>query len=381
MGPLEGIKVVELAGLGPAPMCAMLLAEMGATVIRIERKAPVQNEGNPRPRKFDLLLRGRPAIAMDLKQPAAIACVLDMAAQADALIEGFRPGVMERLGLGPGICLARNPRLVYGRMTAWGQDGPLSQAAARDINAIALSGALHAIGRRGQPPSIPLSLVGDFGGGALYLMQGVLAAIISAQRTGRGQVVDAAMLDGAASLMTNFYGRHASGAWGSERGSNITDSGAWFYDVYECADHKWLAVGALEASSQQQLLAVLELDAASVGSAVDRGNWPRARTILAARFRTRARDAWCARFEACDACVAPVLDFDEAPQHAHPGARGTFVEVEGIPQPGPAPRFSATPTRIPMPPQEITAANTARALSKWFDPEGIARLRSNGVID
>ncbi len=362
-------------------MCAMLLAEMGATVIRIERKAPVRNAVNPRPLKFDLLLRGRPAIALDLKQPAAIACVLDMMTQADALIEGFRPGVMERLGLGPQHCFARNPRLVYGRMTAWGQDGPLSQTAARDINAIALSGALHAIGRRGQPPSIPLSLVGDFGGGALYLVQGVLAAIISAERTGRGQVVDAAMVDGAASLMTNFYGRRASGAWSTERGSNITDSGAWFYDVYACSDGKWLAVGALDAGSQQQLLEVLELDSASVGSPMDLDNWPRARAVLAGRMRTRTRDAWCALFEGRDACVAPVLDFDEAPRHAHLKARGTFVEVDGIPQPAPAPRFSGTPTSIPMAPQEITGANTARALSAWFDEARIDELRRSGVID
>jgi crotonobetainyl-CoA:carnitine CoA-transferase CaiB-like acyl-CoA transferase len=381
MGPLEGIKIVEFAGLGPAPMCAMLLAEMGANVIRIERKLKAENAANPRPLRYDLLLRGRRAVPLDLKHEGAIACVMDMVAQAHALIEGFRPGVMERLGLGPQPCLARNPALVYGRMTAWGQDGPLAQSPARDLNAVALSGALHAIGRRGQAPAIPLSLVGDFGGGALYLSQGILAGIISAQRTGRGQVIDAAMVDGAASLMTNFYGRWASGSWRAERGTNITDSGAYFYDVYECADGGWLAVAALDAASHAELLDVLGLEAGPVGPQSDRASWDKSRSLLAARFRTRPRDAWCAAFEGREACVAPVLDFHEAPRHPHLQSRRTFVDIAGIPQPAPAPRFSDTPTRIPMPPQELNPANSDAALAEWFSEERIAMLRQRGVID
>ena len=367
-GPLAGMKIVEMAGIGPGPMAAMLLADLGATVLRIERPEPA-DLGVPRPLRFNLLLRSRSSVALDLKHPQARELVLDLVAQADAVIEGFRPGVMERLGLGPDACLARNPKLVYGRITGWGQDGPLAAGAGHDINYIALSGVLHAIGRRGHAPTPPLALVGDFGGGAMYLVMGVLAALLHARAEGEGQVVDAAIVDGAASLATAFHGMAAASGWG-ERGTNILDGGAPHYDCYECSDGKWISIGPIEARFHAQLVRVLGLDAASIGRPNDKAQWPAARAAFERAFRARTRDAWCGLLEGTDCCFAPVLSFDEAPRHSHLRARGTFVEVDGVVQPAPAPRFSATPTARPTAPE---APCGGEALKGWLDSAQIAR--------
>src|SRR5215469_11973874 len=342
MGPLAGTKVIEFAGIGPCPM--------GATVLRIDRIAD-SDLGLPLPAKFETLKRSRHILRLDLKRPEAVALTLRLIEQADALIEGFRPKVMERLGLGPDICLARNPRLVFGRVTGWGQDGPLSHAAGHDLIYIALTGALHAIGRACGPPTPPLNLVGDFGGGALYLVVGVLAAIIEARQSGKGQVVDAAMVDGASSLMSSIYGGKASGRLSGPRGTNITDSGAYFYEVYECADGKYVSVAAIEAKFHAELLRLLEIDPSTMPPQMDRSRWPEAKRRLAERFRTRTRDEWGALLEGTDACFAPVLSMEEAPHHPHNQARDVFTELEGVSQPAPAPRFSRTPLAQPTPPE------------------------------
>lgn len=374
MGPLNGVKIIELAGIGPGPMAAMQLADMGATVLRIERLEPA-DLGIKRALKFNLLLRNRKAIALDLKDPESIRLVLDLVATADALIEGFRPGVTERLGLGPDVCLARNPKLVYGRMTGWGQTGPLAAAAGHDINYISLTGALHAIGRKGQPPSVPLALAGDFGGGAMFLAMGILAGILHARATGQGQVVDAAIVDGAASLATAFYGLSASGDWSSERGTNILDSGAPFYDVYECQDGQWISIGPIEARFHGDLLRRLEIDPAEIGSQFDRQAWEQAKQVFARVFRTRTRDAWCALLEGTDVCFAPVLSFAEAPHHPHLKARQTLIAVDGVVQPAPTPRFSHTPSARPTPPEAPGAAD--EVLAGWLSPAQRAAWRES----
>ena len=364
MGPLQGIKIVELAGIGPGPMACMLLADLGATVVRIDRTEPVEL-GVQRPARYNLLLRNRRLMSLDLKQPAAVAQVLELVESADVLIEGFRPGVAERLGLGPEACLARNPRLVYGRITGWGQTGPLAQAAGHDLNYVALTGIINAIGRKDQAPAIPLALTGDMGGGALYLVMGVLAALLERGRSGQGQVVDAAIVDGAASLATVFYGLYAAGQWEDRRGSNVLDSGAPFYDVYECSDGQWISVGPVELRFYAQLLAALELDPAELGAQYARSAWPEAKMRIAQRFRQRTRQAWCERLEGTDVCFAPVLSFGEAPEHPHLKARGTFVSVDGIAQPAPAPRFSRTVPDMPTPPQEAPDTDIASLLAAW----------------
>jgi alpha-methylacyl-CoA racemase len=379
MGPLAGVKVVELAGIGPGPMCAMLLADLGATVLRIDRREPVEL-GIRRPLEFNLLLRNRLSVALDLKRPEDVALVLRLTDRADALIEGFRPGVTERLGLGPEACIARNPRLVYGRMTGWGQQGPLAHAAGHDINYIALTGALHATGRAGQPPSVPLNLLGDYAGGSLYLAFGLLAGIIEARGSGRGQVVDAAIVDGTAHLLTSFHGLLAMGAFREERGTNIVDSGAYFYDVYECADGGWVSVGPIEGRFHDALLAALGIDPAEIGAQMNPEAWPRGKALLAARFRTRTRAQWCELLEGTDACFAPVLSLSEAPQHPHMRARGTYVEVGGVTQPAAAPRFSRTPAATPVPPRPTTPANAAAALAGWLDAAEIAQLQAAGTL-
>jgi alpha-methylacyl-CoA racemase len=335
MGPLAGMKVVEFAGIGPGPMCCMLLADLGATVLRIDRPKP-SGLGLNKPPQFDLLLRGRKSIKLDLKSATGVERALTLVARADALVEGFRPGVMERLGLGPAVCLARNARLVYGRMTGWGQTGPLAQSAGHDLNYIAVAGALHAFGRRGALPSPPLNLVGDFGG-ALYLALGILAAILEARASGQGQVVDAAMVEAASHMMTMFHGLRASGDWSLERGVNVIDTGAFFYDCFECADGKLVSVAAIEPKFFRQLLKRLELDPTTVPAQADKQHAREARAMLAQRFRTRSRDAWCEVFAGSDACVAPVLTMDEAQHHPHLRAREAFVEIAGIPQPAPDP--------------------------------------------
>jgi alpha-methylacyl-CoA racemase len=380
MGPLAGTKVIEFAGIGPAPMAAMMLAEMGAEVLRIDRVAD-SGLGIPLEPKFDLLKRSRRSIRLDLKRREAVALALSLIERSDALIEGFRPKVMERLGLGPDICLARNPRLVFGRVTGWGQAGPLAQAAGHDLNYIALSGALHAIGRAGAPPTPPLNLVGDFGGGALYLITGVLAAMLEARRSGNGQIVDVAMVDGAASLMTSVYGAKAAGWMDGGRGGNVTDSGAHFYDVYECADGRYISVAAIEAKFHAELLRLLEIDPASMPEQMDRARWPEAKRRLAERFRKRTRDEWCALLEGSDACFAPVLSMDEAPQHPHNRFRSTFVAIDGVAQPAPAPRFSRTPLAPPRAPEPEDPSALDVVLAEWgIGRAEVAAARSNGVL-
>jgi alpha-methylacyl-CoA racemase len=380
MGPLAGIKVIEFAGIGPAPMAAMMLAEMGAEVLRIDRVAD-SGLGIPLEPKFDLLKRSRRSVRLDLKRREAVALALCLIERSDALIEGFRPNVMERLGLGPDICLARNPRLVFGRVTGWGQAGPLAQAAGHDLNYIALSGALHAIGRAGAPPTPPLNLVGDFGGGALYLVTGVLAAMLEARRSGNGQVVDVAMVDGAASLMTSIYGAKAAGWMDGGRGGNVTDSGAYFYDVYECADGRYVSVAAIEAKFHAELLRLLEIDPASMPEQMDRARWPEAKRRLAERFRARTRDEWCALLEGSDACFAPVLSMDEAPQHPHNRCRSTFVAIDGVAQPAPAPRFSRTPLAPPRAPEPEDPSALDVMLAEWgIGSAEVKAARSNGVL-
>ena len=366
MGPLKGFRIVEMGGIGPGPMCAMLLADMGADVVRIERPGG-DALGLKTPARYNLLLRGRPRVALDLKRPADFDMALALIDQADALTEGFRPGAMERLGLGPDVCLARNPRLVYGRMTGWGQDGPLAHAAGHDLDYIALTGALAAIGRAGEPPAPPLNLVGDFGGGALYLAFGIVCALLEARGSGQGQVVDAAMVDGAASLMTMFYGLAAAGALSPKRGDNVLDSGAPYYEVYCCADGNWLAVAAIEMPFRLALFRLLGLDEADAVASEDRAEWPRVKALIAGRIGERSRDEWSAVFEGSDACTAPVLTLAEAPQHPHNRARATFVEIGGIVQPAPAPRFSRTQPVTPSPPAE-SITDAIDILRAWRSP-------------
>jgi alpha-methylacyl-CoA racemase len=375
-GPLRGVRIIEFAGAGPGPMAAMLLADLGATVLRIERREPVEL-GLQRPRQYDLLLRNRSSIALDLKDSRAVSMALKLIGKADALIEGFRPGVMERLGLGPDICLEHNPRLVYGRITGWGQTGPLAQTAGHDLGYIAITGVLHAIGRRDAAPAVPLNLIGDYAGGGLYLVMGLLAALLEARSSGHGQVVDAAIVDGTASLATTFFGMQAAGMLKPERGTNLTDSGSHFYDVYECADGAWISVGPIETRFYRLLLQELGIEPAELGEQLDAASWPRAKAVLAAKFRTRTRDEWSRIFAKSDACVAPVLRWDEAPQHPHLAARGTFVTIDGIPQPAPAPRFSRTPPHDPYPP---SAPGEGNGLAEWSSPDEIAAWRASGVV-
>lgn len=325
-------------------------------------------------------MRNRKSIRVDLKKPAAVALVLDLVERADALIEGFRPGVMERLGLGPDVCLQRQPRLVYGRMTGWGQEGPLANAAGHDLNYIALSGALASFGRRGGPPTPPLNLVADFGGGALYLAFGVLAAIIEAKSSGRGQVVDAAMVDGVTSLMTSIYGAYAGGLHNLERGTNITDAGAYFYDVYQCADGEWISIATIEGRFHDELLRRLDIDPSEIGDRFERANWPKARAMLAERFKRRTRAQWCALLESTDACFAPVLSLAEAPEHPQMRVRGTFIEIDGVVQPGIAPRFSRTQPAPPTSPEQTMNTAPETALEGWLDQSAIASLRSAGTL-
>jgi alpha-methylacyl-CoA racemase len=375
MGPLKGVKVIELAGIGPGPMCAMLLADLGATVLRIDRPGATDLNLN-RPLKYNLLLRSRETLAVDLKNPAGRDLVLRLIEKSDVLTEGFRPGVTERLGLGPDDCFKRNRKLVYGRMTGWGQDGPLSQAAGHDLNYIALTGALHAIGPQDAAPVPPLNLVADFGGGALYLAFGIVAALLEARQSGQGQVVDATMVDGVASLMTAFTGMLAAGITDTRRGANVLDGGAYFYQVYECADGEHISLAPIEPKFHAELLQRLGLDPADYEQ-TDRAGWPSARDQLAAVFRTKTRAEWCALLEGTDVCFAPVLSLPEAVAHPHNTARGTFVDVAGVMQSAPAPRFSRTVPEKPTPPRP---PNADAALAGWLDEKEIARLRAEGTI-
>ncbi len=378
MGPLQGIKVIELAGIGPGPFCAMLLADLGADVIRIDRITP-EDLGIDRGRKFNVLNRGRRSLAVDLKSADGVETILKLVEQADALIEGFRPGVTERLGLGPQDCMARNPKLVYGRMTGWGQHGPMAHAAGHDINYIALTGALHAIGPK-QAPSPPLNLVGDFGGGGMYLAFGLCAALLETRESGQGQVVDAAMTEGAASLMAAIYGIHGSGGWADERESNFLDGGAYYYGVYETSDGKFVSVGSIEGKFHEELLEKTGLTEAPTADRNDREAWADKRARLAAVIKTKTRDEWDEIMSGSDVCYAPVLDLSEAPHHPHNAARQSFVEVEGVMQPAPAPRFSRTPGAVARPPAS-PGEHTDDVLVDWgFDTDDIEKLRSIGAV-
>ena len=377
-GPLSGIKIIELAGIGPSPYACMLLADAGADILRFERTSGAMvPEGMP---NWDLLNRSRRSVGIDLKNPDAVSLLLELVAAADVVIEGFRPGVAERLGVGPEACLAANPAVVYGRMTGWGQDGVLADRAGHDINYIAISGALWPMGRSGDIPVPPLNLVGDFGGGGMMLAFGVTSALLSARTTGVGQVVDAAMTDGSASLMTMVHAFKTAGLWEEERGANMLDTGAHFYEVYETKDAKFMSVGAIERKFYAELMAGLGLDPTDFPDQMDRSGWADMKRVFAERFATKTRDEWTAIFEGVDACTLPVLSPFEAPDHPHNVARGTFVEVAGVVQPGPAPRFSATPSEISKPPSNA-GADTDEALASWGVPaDRIAELRAVGAV-
>ncbi|MCY4311162.1 MAG: CaiB/BaiF CoA-transferase family protein [Rhodospirillaceae bacterium] len=378
-GPLEGLRVVELAGIGPGPMACMMLADMGADIIKVDRLTD-PGLGIALPPKYQVLHRSRPSVAVDLKSPDGLRAVKRLVGEADVLIEGFRPGVTERMGLGPDDCFTINPKLIYGRMTGWGQDGPMATAAGHDMNYIALTGALHAIGPKGGAPVPPLNLVGDFGGGTLYLVVGVLAALLEVQKSGRGQVIDAAMVDGAASLMTTFFGLKAAGMWRDERGANLLDGGAHFYAVYETSDGKYVSIASIEAKFYTELLEKTGLASANLPSQMNPKNWPVIKEKLAAVFKTKTRDEWCALMEGTDICFAPVLTLEEAPEHPHMSARGAYVDVDGVIQPGPAPRFSRTPSGVQRPPS-VPGADTEEGLIAWgFSSDEIANLRAKKAI-
>jgi alpha-methylacyl-CoA racemase len=377
-GPLAGLKVVELAGIGPGPFACMLLADLGADVIKIDRQAD-PGLGVPRGYEYDLASRSRPSVAVDLKNPEGVEIVLRLVEQADVLVEPFRPGVTEKLGLGPDDCLARNPRLVYARMTGFGGTGTLAKAAGHDINYIALTGALHAIGGPDKPTP-PLNLIGDYGGGALYLAFGVMAAVYEAQRSGQGQVVDVGMVDGAVSLMIPVYGLHASGYFTDQRASNILDGGAPFYDAFECADGKFVSIGSIEKKFYVLLLEKLGLAGADLPDQMDRSRWPELKARFSEVIKQKTRDEWVAIMEGTDVCFAPVMSMEEAHTHPHNVARGNFETVAGVTQPGPAPRFSRTPGRIHSPPSQ-PGAETDSALGAWGIPaEEVSRLQAAGAI-
>jgi alpha-methylacyl-CoA racemase len=377
MGPLSGVKVIELAGIGPGPFAAMVLSDMGADVIRVDRSVAAKG-GDPDDPPRDILTRGRRSVALDLKHPDGVETLLKLVDSADVLVEGFRPGVTERLGFGPDVCLARNPRLIYGRMTGWGQDGPYAQAAGHDINYISLAGALHPMGRAGEPPPVPLNLVGDFGGGGMLLAFGIACALVEAKTSGEGQVVDAAMVDGSALLMTFIHGLKAMGLWSTERGTNLLDSGAPFYDVYECADGQWVSVGSIEPQFYAELVRLSGMEHEPHQMARD--DWPGMRDELTRVFKAKTREEWCALMEASDVCFAPVLSMDEAPHHPHNVARDTFVEVAGVQNPNAAPRFSRTPGGIQGPPAHA-GQHTDDVLGEiGLSADDIDALRESGAV-
>ncbi len=379
MGPLAGVKIIEIAGIGPGPFCAMMLADMGADVIRVDRAGHVRG-GDISVPPADVMNRGRRSIGVDLKSPEGVEAVMRMVDSADGLIEGFRPGVAERLGIGPDECLARNPTLAYGRMTGWGQDGPYAHTAGHDINYIALAGALEPMGRQGEAPVPPLNLVGDFGGGGMMLAYGMVCAILEARSSGHGQVVDAAMVDGAAALMTFFHGFRAMGIWSDERGTNLLDTGAYFYDVYETSDGKYVSIGSIEPQFYAELRAKLQLDDPEWDAQMSRSEWPALKEKLGAIFLTRSRDEWCELIEGSDVCFAPVLTMAEAPEHPHNKARGTFTEVAGVVQPRPAPRFSRTDSSIQRPPPHAGQHTDEVLADCGFDEHEVAEMRESGAV-
>ena len=380
MGPLQGVRVIELQGIGPGPFCGMMLSDMGAEVIRIDRAGNVSGIDLDNP-PVDVLARGRSSIGVDLKNPEGVEVVLRLIETADALIEGFRPGVMERLGLGPEECLARNPRLVFGRMTGWGQEGPYAMAAGHDINYIALAGALEPIGRHGEAPVPPLNLVGDFGGGGMLLAFGVVCAVVEAQRSGQGQVVDAAMVDGAASLMAMFHSMRALGVWNDERGTNLLDTGSHFYDVYECADGRYISIGSIEPQFYSELLRLTGLDQEEdFASQMVRTSWPDLKERITAVFMTKTRDEWCEIMDATDVCFAPVLSLDEVSDHPHNAARNAFLEIDGIVQPAPAPRFSRTEADTPRGSRAPGEDSRQVLLEAGYNETDIESLLASGAV-
>ncbi|MFK7863862.1 MAG: CaiB/BaiF CoA transferase family protein [Pseudohongiellaceae bacterium] len=375
MGPLAGIRIIEMAGIGPGPFCAMMLSDMGAEVIRIDR---LSHKGSGH--EANVLNRGRKSIALDLKNPASVETVLKLIDKADGLIEGFRPGVMERLGLGPEVCAERNPGLVYGRMTGWGQTGPLAQSAGHDINYISIGGALGAMGYSDRPPAPPLNLVGDFGGGAMYLLTGMLAALIEKGKSGKGQVVDAAMTDGTASLLSPFYGLMAMNMWTTDRFSNKLDGGAHYYGSYECSDGKYISIGSIEPQFYALLLQKCDISDPEFDAQQDQSQWPKLREKLTVLFKSKPQAAWCELMEGTDVCFAPVLDLAEAPNHPHNKARQTFTEVNGVTQPAPAPRFSRTQGEIQSP-AAIAGEHSENILESWgFSQAEINDLKSAHAI-
>lgn len=379
MGPLAGVKIIEIAGIGPGPFCAMMLADMGADVIRVDRAGYVRG-GDPAAPPADVMNRGRRSIGVDLKSPGGAETVLRLTESADGLIEGFRPGVAERLGIGPADCFARNPKLAYGRMTGWGQEGPYSRVAGHDINYISLAGALEPIGRQGEVPVPPLNLVGDFGGGGMMLALGLVCAILEARSSGEGQVVDAAMVDGAATLMTVFHGLKAMGIWNDERGTNLLDTGAHFYEVYTTSDQRFVSIGSIEPQFYAELRDKLGLDDPEWDAQMSRSEWPGLKEKLKAIFLTRTRDEWCELLEGSDVCFAPVLTMSEAPEHPHNQARGTFTEVAGVVQPRPAPRFSRTDSSIRRPPPHAGQHTEEILVESGFGADEITALRESGAI-
>lgn len=378
-GPLVGYKIIELAGIGPNPMCAMLLADMGAEVIRVDRVVDA-GLGIPMNEKYALLDRSRRSIAVDLKHPDGVELVLRMVEKSDALIEGFRAGVTERLGIGPEDCFTRNEKLVYGRVTGWGQNGPLAKAAGHDINYIALAGAAYPIGKADRPPSPPLNLIGDFGGGGMLLAVGVLAGLLEAQKSGKGQVVDAAMTDGVATLMTALYGMHAAGLWTDKRESNILDGGAHFYDCYETSDGRYISIASIESKFYAELLELTGFEDQDHAAHKDKAQWSDTSVKMADLIKTKTRDEWCELLEGTDICFAPVLSMSEAPSHPHNVARETFIDDNGVVQPAPAPRFSRTPGKIQKPPSPH-GGDTDTVLLDWGIPEQeLAILKNKRVV-
>jgi alpha-methylacyl-CoA racemase len=378
MGPLEGLRIIELQGIGPGPFCGMMLADQGAEVIRVDRAGVAG--GMPRAPKYDLLARGRRSIRLDLKHPDGRETLLRMVETADGLIEGFRPGVIERLGIGPDVLLERNPRIVVGRMTGWGQEGPIADVAGHDINYIALAGALFNIGTKGGPPSPPLNLVGDFGGGGMFLAFGMVCALLRARATGEGQVVDSAMVDGTAVLCTSMFGRLAEGTFAEGRGASQSNGASHFYDAYECSDGEFISIAALEPQFYAELCQLLDLDESTFGVQHDPDRWPEQKDRLQAIFMTRTRDQWCELLQQSDICFAPVLRFAEAPEHPHNRERETFVEIDGIVQPAPAPRFSHTPGQISRPPAQRGEHTDEILAAMGLSTDEIAKLHECGAV-
>ena len=375
MGPLKGLKIIEMAGIGPGPFCGMVLADLGAEIIRVDRASAIGTGSKKEPSN-----RGKKSIAVDLKAKEGVEVVLKLVETADAIFEGFRPGVMERLGIGPEVCLARNDRIVFGRMTGWGQEGPLANAAGHDINYISLSGALAAIGRPGSPPVPPLNLIGDFGGGGMLLALGLVAALLESKESKKGQVVDAAMTDGSALLMTMIYSMQSSGMWKTTMGSNLLDGGSHFYDTYECKDGKFISIGSIEPQFYALLCQIAELDEKVFSKQMSRDLWPEQKEEIKKIFLNKTRDEWCELMEGTDVCFAPVLDMSEAPHHPHNKERKTFIDLEGVTQPAPAPRFSRTEPEVVSSPS-IVGEHTSEVLSSiGLSEEDIGSLKSSGAV-